>query len=158
MRYLKAARFLAIPTMNAVLGATLAGAALVNPIATNVALAQTEPAVAANGVLLPPLGFDPAAARSQDLTESAVVPATEPAPVATSDESTVTGTSEAATDAPDAAAEAPEATTDAPEAATDAPENGNSMTTSLGGSNVAVSSVGGSYEVDRPKKRSDRKK
>jgi hypothetical protein len=34
-----------------------------------------------------------------------------------------------------------------------APEPGGSMTTSLGGSDVAVASVGGSYEVDGPKRR-----
>ena len=144
--------------MGAVLGATLAGAALLTPIATHVAQAQTEPAIAANGVLLPPLGFDPAAARNQDLTEIAVVSSTSTAPVSASGETTATGTSEAATDAPEATTDTPEATTDAPEAGTDAPENGNSVTTSLGGSDVAVSSVGGSYEVDRTKKRSDRKK
>jgi len=33
------------------------------------------------------------------------------------------------------------------------PEPGGSMTTSLGGSDVAVASVGGSYEVDGPKRR-----
>jgi len=40
----------------------------------------------------------------------------------------------------------------------DAPGESGSMTTSLGGSDVAVSSVGGSYEVDSPKKRSKGKK
>jgi hypothetical protein len=151
MRYLKAARFLAVLTKGVVLGATLAGATLLHPIATQVAQAQTEPAMAANGVLLPPLDFDPAAARNLVLTGSAVVPATATAPVSAPDEST-------ATDAPDATTDAPEATADAPAAGTEAPDNGNSMTTSLGGSDVAVSSVGGSYEVDRPKKRSGRNK
>lgn len=36
------------------------------------------------------------------------------------------------------------------------PEEGGSMTTSLGGSDVAVASVGGSYEVDAPKRRGHR--
>ena len=59
----------------AVLGAAFVAATLLSP-ATNVAWAQSEPMTAANGVLLPPEDFDPAAARSEDLTESAVVPAT----------------------------------------------------------------------------------
>ena len=35
-------------------------------------------------------------------------------------------------------------------------DSGGSVTTSLGGSDVAVSSVGGSYEVDGPKRRAKR--
>ena len=122
----------------AVLGAALVGATL-QSTATNVAHAQTEPATAANGVLLPPLDYDPVAARNEGLAalaESAVAPATPTPAVDPAETSTVT---------------------DAPVAASDAPESGNSMTTSLGGSDVAVSSVGGSHEVDRPGKRSERK-
>lgn len=128
----------------ALLGAALAGAALLSPAASNVAQAQAEPVTAANGVLLPSPYYDPAAARIADLAESAVVtdPATTPAPPA--DQS-------AATDAPEAGGEAPDAVAEAP-------ETGNSVTTVLGGSDVAVSSVGGSYEVDRPSKRSGHKK
>ncbi len=37
-----------------------------------------------------------------------------------------------------------------------APATGNSVTASLGGSDISVSSVGGSYEVDGPKKRRNR--
>jgi hypothetical protein len=117
------------PIIAGLLGAALVGATLVSP-ATNVAWAQTESSTAANGVLLPPTDFDPAAARNEDLDESGVVPATSTAPVSPADESIPTGT----------------------------PEAGNSTTTILGGSDVAVSSVGGSYEVDRPSKRSERKK
>ena len=120
-----------------VLGATLVGANVLIPAAANVAQAQTEPATAANGVLLPPLDYDPAAARTEVLAGTAVVPAAATPPVESADASTVA---------------------DAPEAAADAPDDGSAMTTSLGGSDVAVSSVGGSYEVDRPKKRSQRKK
>jgi hypothetical protein len=40
-----------------------------------------------------------------------------------------------------------------PVATTTAPESGGSMTANLGGSDVAVSSVGGSYEVDGPKRK-----
>jgi hypothetical protein len=94
--------------------------------------------------LLPPENFDPAAARSEDLIDSAVVPATSTAPVSSADESI-------ATDAPEAAAGTPEATTDTP-------ADGGSTTTVLSGSDVAVSSVGGSYEVNGPSKRSERKK
>jgi hypothetical protein len=36
------------------------------------------------------------------------------------------------------------------------PGDGNSMTTSLGGSDIAVSSVGGSYEVDGPARKRNR--
>ncbi len=123
-------------------GAALVAASLLSP-ATNVAQAQNEPATAANGVVLPPLDFDPAAARNEALAESVVAPATPTPTTDPADASTVTA--------------APEAAADAPVDATDAPESGNSVTTSLGGSDVAVSSVGGSHEVDRPKKRSERK-
>jgi hypothetical protein len=129
---------------SAVLGAALASAILMSPVGTGVARAQTESTAAANGVLLPPEGFDPAAARSGDLAESAAVAATSTASVAPADESI--------------AADAPEASADASDAVADAPETGNSMTTSLGGSDVSVASVGGSHEVDRPGKRSERKK
>jgi hypothetical protein len=128
----------------AVLGAALVGATSLSPVETQVARAQTEPATAANGVLLPPPDFDPAGARSEGLTESAVVAATPAAPVSPADESTAT--------------DAAEATTDTPEATTDAPTGGSSTTTVLGGSDVAVSSIGGSYEIDRPTKRSERKR
>ena len=116
------------PIIAALLGAALVGATLVSP-ATNVAWAQTEPSMAANGVSLPPADFDPAAVRNEDLAESAVVPAISTDPDSPAGESAPAGT----------------------------PEAGNSTTTVLGGSDVAVSSVGGSYEVDRPNKRSGRK-
>jgi hypothetical protein len=120
----------------AVIGAALVGAALLSAAAVNVAQAQNEPLVAANGVLLPSPYDDPAAARIADVAESAVVSATETAPAPPADESTPSGT---------------------PEAAVGAPEAGNSTTTILGGSDVAVSSVGGSHEVDGPRRRSERK-
>ncbi|HKG29206.1 MAG TPA: hypothetical protein VKB01_08725 [Thermomicrobiales bacterium] len=120
----------------AVVGAALVGATLLSAAAVNVAQAQNEPLVAANGVLLPSPYDDPAAARIADVAESAVVSATETAPAPPADESTPSGT---------------------PEAAVGAPEAGNSTTTILGGSDVAVSSVGGSHEVDGPRRRSERK-
>ena len=123
------------PMISALVGAAIVGATLLSP-ATKVAWAQAEPSTAANGVLPPPADFDPVAARNEGLAESSVEPATSTAPVPPADESTPTGT---------------------PEAVADAPEAGNSTTTILGGSDVAVSSVGGSYEVDRPSKRSERK-
>lgn len=119
-----------------VVGAALVGATLLSAAAVNVAQAQNEPLVAANGVLLPSPYDDPAAARIADVAESAVVSATETAPAPPADESTPSGT---------------------PEAAIGAPEAGNSTTTILGGSDVAVSSVGGSHEVDGPRRRSERK-
>jgi hypothetical protein len=120
----------------AVVGAALVGATLLSAAAVNVAQAQNEPLVAANGVLLPSPYDDPAAARIADVAERAVVSAAETAPAPPADESTPSGT---------------------PEAAIGAPEAGNSTTTILGGSDVAVSSVGGSHEVDGPRRRSERK-
>ena len=132
MEHVKADRPVA-STIAAVLGAAIVGAILLSPVMMDVAQAQTEPATAANGVLLPPLDYDPVAARNEALTESVGLPGTPAPPVDSTDASTAT---------------------EAPEAAMDAPENGSSTTTSLGGSDVAVSSVGASYEVDRPSKRS----
>jgi hypothetical protein len=133
-----------------VLGAALLGATLLSPLAVNVAQAQTEPRTAANGIVLPSPYDDPAAARIADLVESSVAPATATTPVPPADETTATDTPEPAAETPDAAADAPDAITGAPEAGTSAP-------IVLGGADVAVSSVGGSYEVDRPSKRSERK-
>ena len=144
MRYLKSDRPLAASFVVAALGVALAGATLLNPVGAHVARAQTEPVTAANGVLLPPADFDPVAARNLELTESAIDPATSTAPVAPPEEST--------------AAEAPGAGVEAPETGSDGAAAGAPVTTSLGGSDVAVSSVGGSYEVDGPNKRSERKK
>jgi hypothetical protein len=135
----------------AVLGATLVGATLLSPVAVNVAEAQNEPLTAANGVLIPSPYYDPAAARIEDLSETAAVTDTSPTPVPPPEES-------AATDAPETVAETPDAVADDPGAVTDDPEAGNTVTTVLGGADVAISSVGGSYEVDRPSKRSGRKK
>jgi len=128
-----------------VLGAALIGAAMLSPMGMHVAQAQTEPPTAANGVLLPPPDFDPVAARGGYLIESAVAASTSTAADSTPDGSTTSDAPESVADAPDAAA-------------ADGPENGNSATTTLGGADVAVSSVGGSNEVDSPKKRSNRKK
>ncbi len=129
------------PIIAAVVGAAIVSATLLGA-ATNVAEAQTEPPTAANGVLLPSAGFDPAAARNEDLAGSAIVAATSADPVSPAGESAPSGT--------------PEAVADAPETVTDGAADGDSMTTIVGSSDVAVSSVGGSYEVDRPNKRSDR--
>ena|SRR5215207_4500970 len=144
MRHVNLDRPVPASLFAAVLGAALIGATLLSPLGMHVAQAQTEPPTAANGVLLPPPDFDPVTARNGYLIESAVAPATSSAPDSGAAESTAT--------------DAPEAVADAPDAAADAPETGNSVTTSLGGADVAVSSVGGSNEVDSPKKRSDRKK
>jgi len=127
MGHVKADRPIAL-MIATMLGAAVVGATLLSP-ATNLALAQTEPPTAANGVVLPPLDYDPVAARNDDVTASATLPGTPTAAGSVTDGSTVTG----------------------------APENGNSVTTSLGGSDVMVSSVGGSNEVDRPSKRSGKK-
>jgi hypothetical protein len=128
MGHFKADRPVALIIATA-LGATLVGAILLGPATTNLARAQTEPPTAANGVLLPPLNYDPVAARNEAVIENASAPGTPTPAGSLADGSTVA----------------------------DAPENGNSMTTSLGGSDVMVSSVGGSNEVDRPNKRSGKK-
>jgi hypothetical protein len=151
MGYFKANHTRATSIIAAMLGAALVGGTLLNPATTIVAQAQTEPATAANGVVLPPQDFDPAAARNEELIASAVVPEVTTTPVSAAEESTIT-------EAPEAAPADPEGTADDPEGATDAPEDGSATTANLGGSDVAVSSVGGSYEVDRPRKRSDRKR
>jgi hypothetical protein len=145
-------------SITAVLGATLIGATLLSPLAVNVARAQSEPVTAANGVVLPSPYDDPAAARIEDLAESAALTTASTTPVPPTEESAATDAPEATAETPDAGTDAPDPATDAPDAVTSAPEAGNSVTTVLGGSDVAVSSVGGSYEVDRPNKRSERKK
>ena len=112
--------------------AALAAASILSPSVLNIARAQSTDPVP--GILLPPpvpgLDYTPVDAGKAGPAEGAVIPATPTAPVFPADASTVF----------------------------DAPDNGGSLTTSLGGSDIAVSSVGGSYEVDRPKKRSHRKK
>ena len=128
MSHFKADRPVALIIATA-LGATLVGVTLLGPATTNLARAQTEPPTAANGVLLPPLDYDPVAARTEDVVENASAPGTPTPAGSLADGSAVA----------------------------DAPENGNSVTTSLGGSDVIVSSVGGSNEVDRPSKRSGKK-
>jgi hypothetical protein len=141
MRHVKADRPVNL-IIAGVLGAALLGSNLLSPVATSVAQAQSEPVTAANGVLLPPLNFDPVAARNEGVNTGVIVPATPSPAVSPTDGTTVT--------------DAPDANTAATEGTADAPENGSSVTTSLGGSDVAVSSVGGSYEVDGPNKRSRR--
>jgi hypothetical protein len=123
---INAGRTLVVPAIACVLFTALAGASVLNLAATDVAEAQTEPVTAANGVLLPPPNYDPVAARNEGVAESATVPAT-PKPAAPPADGSI---------------------------GTDTPQNGNSVTTSLGGSDVMVSSVGGSNEIDRPDNRS----
>src|SRR5918993_5699612 len=129
MGRIHAGRALVVQVIAAVLLSALAGASVLSLVAPDLVEAQPEPNTAANGIVLPPLGYDPVAARNEDATGSATAPGT-PTPTTTSDDGTTT---------------------------TEAPEGGNSVTTILGGSDVAVSSVGGSYEVDRPSKRSRKK-
>ena len=133
MRRINGGRALVVRSIASLLFAGLVGASALSLAAPDVAEAQREPNTAANGVVLPPLGYDPVAARSADVASSAMVPGTPAPPVDSADAS---------------------AGTESPEAVAGAPENGTSTTTSLGGADVAVSSVGGSYEVDRPNKRS----
>ena len=114
--------------------AALAGSGVLNPAATLIADAQSEPVTTVNGIQLPPRvpGLDYTTIDTEDagLVEGLVIPGTPTVPVLPGDTST----------------------------SPDAPDTGGTVTTSLGGSNVTVSSVGGSYEVDGPKKRSQRKK
>jgi hypothetical protein len=135
MERVNAARALIVPAIASLLLTALVGASVLNLVRPDVAEAQTEPNTAANGVVLPPQDYDPAANRNVDRADSAVVPATPASPVDSTDASTGT---------------------DSPDAVAGVPGNGSSTTTSLGGSDVAVSSVGGSYEVDRPNKRSQK--
>ena len=131
----KAARAF-VPAIASLLFAALVGAGVLRAAEPDVAEAQTEPNAAANGVVLPPLNYDPVAVRNADHVSGVVVPATPTSPVDSADATTGTGS---------------------PGAIASAPETGTSTTTSLGGSDVAVSSVGGSYEVDGPDKRSRKK-
>jgi hypothetical protein len=114
--------------------AALAGSGVLNPSATFVADAQSEPVTTVNGIQLPPRvpGLDYTIVDTGDpgLVEGLVIPATPTAPVLPGNTSP----------------------------SHDIPDTDGALTTSLGGSDVAVSSVGGSYEVDGPKKRSHRKK
>jgi hypothetical protein len=114
--------------------AALTGAGVLNPAATFVADAQSEPVTTVNGIVLPPQvpGLDYTSLDEADAgaIDGLLVPATPTVPL-TSD------------DAPADPA---------------APESDGASTTSLGGQDVTVSSVGGSYEVDSPKKRSNRRK
>src|SRR5215210_6709977 len=136
MGRINAARALVVPAIVSVLFIALVGASALSLAASDVAEAQTELNTAANGIVFPPLDYDPVAARNEQVAVSAVVPATPTSPVDPADASVAT---------------------DSPEAVAGAPEIGTSTTTILGGADVAVSSVGGSYEVDGPSKRSRNK-
>ena len=122
-------RHLAVVTVVGVLVVALLGTITLNPVATKVAQAQSEPITTVNGIEIPPpipeLDDIPAAVGKEGPANDALVSGTPAPPVFPADASTVV----------------------------DAPDNGGSLTTSLGGSDIAVSSVGGSYEVDGPKKR-----
>jgi hypothetical protein len=109
----------------------LAAANFIGPDLSGDALAQTAP-VATHPIQIPPPvpGVDYSAVEAGETGPAAVLPApATPVP-------------------PGAAADA----TGAPLA----PEAGGSLTASLGGSDVAVESVGGSYEVDAPGRRGKR--
>ena len=112
--------------------AALAGSGVLNPATTFIADAQTEPVMTVNGIQLPPpvpgLDYTPSETGDSDLIEGLVIPGTPTAPGASSSGLDVL------------------------------PDTSGAVTTSLGGSDVAVSSIGGSYEVDAPKKRSHRRK
>ena len=81
-----------------------------------------------------------------------------PAPPAPETESGVVDPASASTlvDPAPAATPAPPVGTEGTTANTAPPVTESGVTTSLGGSDVAVSSVGGSYEIDGPKRRIDR--
>ena len=133
MRRINAGRTL-VPAIAFLLITGVAVAVALNLTTPEVAEAQTEPNTAANGIALPPLDYDPVAARSDGAAAG----------------TTAAGTTAAGTPTPaDPAGDGP--------TAAGAPDSGSAMTTSLGGADVAVSSVGGSYEVDRPSKRSRKK-
>ena len=118
----------------AFLVAALAGSGMFTPSATFVADAQSEPVTTVNGIQLPPsvpgLDYTTVDTGDGDLIEGLVIPGTPTAPILPGDTSP----------------------------SLDVPDTEGAVTTSLGGSDVTVSSVGGSYEVDAPKKRSHRNK
>ena len=114
--------------------AAFAGSGVFNPSATFVADAQSEPVTTVNGIQLPPrvpgLDYTIIDTGEPGPVEGLVIPATPTVPVLPGD------------------------TSPSP----DTPDTGGALTTNLGGSDVAVSSVGGSYEVDGPMKRTHRRK
>lgn len=122
-------RHLTVLTVAGLLIVALVGVVAINPALTRVARAQTEPITTVNGIQLPPsvpgLDYDPVDIGSHGPADDFAIPGTPVPAVSSADASTVV----------------------------DAPGNSGSLTTSLGGSDIAVSSVGGSYEVDSPKKR-----
>src|SRR5215213_4377632 len=70
MRRTNTGRGLLVRLIASLLFAGLAGASMVSLTVPDVAEAQSEPNTAANGVVLPPLDYDPAAARNENLVES----------------------------------------------------------------------------------------
>ena len=123
-----------VPVVVVFLVAALAGAGVLNPTPTFVADAQSEPVTTVNGIQLPPrvpgLDYTIGDVGDPGPIEGLMIPGTPTAPVLPGDTSP----------------------------GLDVPATDGGVTTNLGGSDVAVSSVGGSYEVDAPKKRSHRKK
>ena len=134
MRRLNTGRSGAILVFSALLVGALAGVDALGLRATGVARAQTESVTTVNGIQLPPpvpgLDYTTADIEEVDSTEDLVISATQTAPLLPEESPAVL----------------------------DAPEDGGTLTTSLGGSDVTVSSVGGSYEVDGAKKRSRKKR
>jgi hypothetical protein len=124
----------AILVFSALVVGALAAVDALGPGAISVARAQTELVTTVNGIQLPPpvpgLDYTTAEIEEVDPTEDLVVPATPTAPLLPGESPAVLN----------------------------APEDGGALTTSLGGSDVTVSSVGGSYEVDGAKKRSRKKR
>ena len=125
---------IAVLVVAVVLVAILSGAGMLNPVATDIAEAQSDPVTTVNGIQLPPpvpgLNYTPVEIGPAGLVDSLVTPATPTVADIPGDAWTVL----------------------------DPPEPDGALTTVLGGADVAVSSVGGSYEVDAPKKRTARKK
>ena len=129
MRRLTPSRYIAVLTIGGLLIVVLVGVVTKSPVLTNVAWAQSEPITTVNGIQIPPpvpgLDYEPVDIGANGPAQDLVMPGTPVPPMSSPDGSTVV----------------------------DAPESSGALTTSLGGSDIAVSSVGGSYEVDSPKKR-----
>jgi len=123
-----------VPVVGVFLVAALAGAGVLSPTAPFAADAQSEPVTTVNGIQLPPrvpgLDYTIGDVGDPGPIEDLEVPGTPGAPVLPGDTSP----------------------------GLDVPVTDGAVGTNLGGSDVTVSSVGGSYEVDAPKKRSHRKK
>lgn len=116
----------------AVLIVATLGVMATNPVGFSGVSAQAQPTVASPIIQLPPpvpgLGYTTDDSGGVPSADSNLIPGTPVVPINPADATAVIA----------------------------APDNGGSLTATLGGSDIAVSSVGGSYEVDSPRRRGHR--